>query len=125
MYLLGIAVAVLVGLVLKSTLFKTDEHAAFLMELPPYRLPTVRNVWRQMWERTSSFVHNAWTLILVVSVILWFLLAIPALGSSGSFADVDVDDSIFGGRRGYRADLRAPGLRHLAGQRFAGDRLRR
>ena len=100
--------AVVVGLVLKSTLFKTDEQAAFLMELPPYRLPTVRNVWRQMWERTSSFVHNAWTLILVVSVILWFLLAIPALGSSGSFADVDVDDSIFGATAGAIAPIFEP-----------------
>jgi len=108
MYLLGIAVAVLIGLVLKSTLFKTDEHAAFLMELPPYRLPTLRNVWRQMWERTSSFIHNAWTLILVVSVILWFLLAIPALGSSGSFADVDVDDSIFGATAGAIAPIFEP-----------------
>ncbi len=108
MYLLGIVVAVVVGLILKSTLFKTDEQAAFLMELPPYRLPTVRNVWRQMWHRTSSFVHNAWTLILVVSVILWFLLAIPALGSSGSFADVDVDDSIFGATAGAIAPIFEP-----------------
>ena len=108
MYLLGIAVAVAVGLILKSTLFKTDEQAAFLMELPPYRMPTLRNVWRQMWERTSSFVHNAWTLILLVSVILWFLLAIPTLGSSGSFADVDVDDSIFGATAGAISPLFEP-----------------
>ena len=100
--------AVVVGLILKSTLFKTDEQAAFLMELPPYRMPTLRNVWRQMWERTSSFVHNAWTLILLVSVILWFLLAIPTLGSSGSFADVDVDESIFGATAGAIAPLFEP-----------------
>ncbi|MCB0104979.1 MAG: hypothetical protein KDE53_03705, partial [Caldilineaceae bacterium] len=45
------------------------------MELPPYRTPTLRNVWRHMWERTASFVRKAWTLILLFSVLIWLLLA--------------------------------------------------
>ncbi len=96
MYLLGILIAIVVGLLLNQTLFKSTEQSHFIMELPPYRLPTLRNIWRQMWERTSSFIHNAWTLILAVSVALWFLLAIPARGAESSFAAVPVGDSVFG-----------------------------
>ena len=95
MYLLGILIAIIVGLLLNHTLLRTSEQSHFIMELPPYRLPTARNVWRQMWERTSSFIHNAWTLILAVSVTLWFLLAIPARGAESSFAAVPVGDSVF------------------------------
>jgi len=96
MYLLGILIAIVVGLLLNQTLFKGAEQSHFIMELPPYRLPTLRNIWRQMWERTSSFIRNAWTLILAVSVALWFLLAIPARGAENSFAAVPVGDSVFG-----------------------------
>jgi len=108
MYLLGIAIAMIVGLLLNHTLFKSDEPSFFVMELPPYRLPMVRNVWRQMWNRTSSFLHNAWTIILVVSIVLWFLLAIPVRGATSSFADVPVDDSLFGALSSAIAPAFAP-----------------
>jgi ferrous iron transport protein B len=108
MYLLGILIAIIVGLLLNHTLFKSPEQSHFIMELPPYRLPTARNVWRQMWERTSSFIHNAWTIILVVSIVLWFLLAIPAPGADSSFAAVPVEDSIFGAAAGAIAPVFAP-----------------
>ncbi|HAJ37719.1 MAG TPA: ferrous iron transport protein B [Chloroflexi bacterium] len=96
MYLLGIVVAVAVGLALSHTLFKQQDESCFIMELPPYRLPVARNVWRQMWGRTSAFIRNAWTIILTVSVVLWFLLATPARGGEGAFADVPVEESLFG-----------------------------
>ncbi|HHY56862.1 MAG TPA: ferrous iron transport protein B [Chloroflexi bacterium] len=96
MYLLGIVIAVVVGLALNHTLFKQADESCFIIELPPYRLPVARNVWRQMWDRTASFIHNAWTIILTVSIVLWFLLAIPARGGEGAFAEVPVEDSIFG-----------------------------
>jgi ferrous iron transport protein B len=108
MYLLGILIAIIVGLLLNHTLFKSPEQSHFIMELPPYRLPTARNVWRQMWERTSSFIHNAWTIILVVSIVLWFLLAIPAPGADSSFAAVPVEESIFGAAAGAIAPVFAP-----------------
>ena len=108
MYLLGILIAIIVGLLLNHTLFKSPEQSHFIMELPPYRLPTARNVWRQMWERTSSFIHNAWTIILVVSIVLWFLLAIPAPGADSSFAAVPVEESVFGAAAGAIAPVFAP-----------------
>lgn len=108
MYLLGIVVAILVGLALNQTLFKQQDESCFIMELPPYRLPMARNVWRQMWERTSAFIRNAWTIILTVSVVLWFLLAIPARGEAGAFADVPVEDSIFGAVSGAMAPVFTP-----------------
>lgn len=94
LYMLGILTAIVLGIALKNTLFKGKEQSAFVMELPPYRLPTLRGIWFHMWERTSSFVKKAWTIILATSVILWILMAIPARGGGG-FADTDVDHSAF------------------------------
>ena len=108
MYLLGILVAIIIGLILNRTMLKTTEVSHFIMELPPYRLPMARNVWRQMWERTSAFVRNAWTIILTVSVVLWFLLAIPAHGGEGTFAAVPVEESVFGAASSLIAPAFAP-----------------
>lgn len=108
MYLLGIVVAILVGLLLNRTLLRTNEPSHFIMELPPYRLPIARNVWRQMWGRTTAFVRNAWTIILSVSIVLWVLLAIPIRGENNSFADTPVEDSLFAGVSGAVAPAFAP-----------------
>jgi len=94
MYLLGIVTAILVGIALKNTLFKGKEQSAFVMELPPYRLPTLRSIWFHTWERTGSFVKKAWTIIMATSIVLWLLMAIPVRGE-GSFAETDVNDSAF------------------------------
>jgi ferrous iron transport protein B len=96
MYLLGIVVAILAGIILKNTLFKGKEQAPFVMELPPYRMPTLKGIWFHMWERTGSFVRKAWTIIMAVSIVIWFLLAIPT-GGGGSFADTGVENSVFAG----------------------------
>jgi ferrous iron transport protein B len=93
MYIVGIIVAVLLGVILKNTLFKGKEQSPFVMELPPYRLPTLRSIWLHMWERSSAFLRKAWGLIMVTSVVIWVLLAIPVGG--GAFADTDVSDSLF------------------------------
>jgi ferrous iron transport protein B len=77
MYALGIIVAVLVGAIFSRTVFPHDKDAAFVLELPPYRLPTLKGLLIHMWERTSGFVRKAGTVILVVTVILWFLLNLP------------------------------------------------
>jgi len=94
MYLLGILTAILLGIILKNTLFKGKEESTFVMELPPYRLPTLRSIWFHMWERTYSFVRKAWTFIMATSIVLWLLMAIPVQGG-GSFAETDVSDSAF------------------------------
>lgn len=94
MYLLGIVTAILLGIGLKKTLFKSKEQSAFVMELPPYRLPTLRSIWHHTWERTGSFLRKAWTIIMAASIILWLLMTLPARGE-GSFAETEVDHSVF------------------------------
>ena len=75
-----------------------------------------------MWERTFAFVKRASTVILISSILFWLLLAIPIRGG-GSFADTDVNDSLFAGLSGRdRAGVQARRLWHLAGVRFAGHR---
>jgi ferrous iron transport protein B len=93
LYITGIVTAIVVGVVLKNTLFKGKEQSPFVMELPPYRVPTVKGIWFHMWERTNGFVRKAWTLIMATSVIIWGLSAIPVGG--GAFADVEVGSSAF------------------------------
>ncbi|HIE28286.1 TPA: ferrous iron transport protein B, partial [Candidatus Poribacteria bacterium] len=77
MYMLGIVAAIGSGMLFKRTLFRGKEEAAFVMELPPYRLPTFKGILIHMWERTYVFVRKAWTIILAASVIVWFLTNIP------------------------------------------------
>lgn len=94
MYVIGIVVAILVGLLLKNTVFKGQDASPFVMELPPYRRPTLKSIWSQMSERTNAFVKKAWSLILVTSMVIWALLALPVKGE-GTFADAPVSDSAF------------------------------
>ncbi|HEC35326.1 MAG TPA: ferrous iron transport protein B, partial [Anaerolineae bacterium] len=77
LYLLGIVLAIVSGMVLKRTLFKGKPPSPFVMELPPYRLPTFKGILIHMWERSSVFVRKAGTIIMTVSIILWFLMNIP------------------------------------------------
>jgi len=77
MYLTGIACAIVSGMVFKRTLFKGRPPTGFVMELPPYRIPTLKGILIHMWERSSVFVRKAGTIILAVSIILWFLLNMP------------------------------------------------
>jgi len=107
LYLTGIVTAIVVGMILKNTLFKGKEQSPFVMELPPYRMPTLKGIWFHMWERTSAFVRKAWTIIMVTSIVIWVLLAIP-LGGEGSFADTEVADSAFAKASGAIAPALAP-----------------
>lgn len=77
MYLLGIVVAILIGAVLSRTVLKPHEQTAFVMELPPYRLPTLKALGLHTWGNTSEFVKRAGTVILAISVVLWLLLNLP------------------------------------------------
>lgn len=93
MYLIGILVAVLVGVLLNKTMFKKKESSPFVLELPPYRVPTFRNIWFHMWERTSSFVKKAFSIIMVTSVVLWFLMMLPV--DDGKFTEAEIGSSGF------------------------------
>jgi ferrous iron transport protein B len=75
-YFLGIAMALLMGKIFSKTLFK-GESSYFIMELPPYRLPTLRNVLRNMWDNVSGFLKRAGTTIFAVITILWILSVLP------------------------------------------------
>jgi ferrous iron transport protein B len=107
MYLLGIVVAMAVGAILRRSVLRGGEAAPTIMELPPYRLPTVRSIWFHTWGRTRSFLRGAGTIILVTSVVVWLTMAIP-VGGTGTFADTDVDDSAFAVAAGAVAPALAP-----------------
>ena len=71
-YVLCLLMAVFSGILMKRTLFR-GEPAPFLLELPPYRMPTLKNIWLHVWERVRDFLTRAGTVILAMSVVLWFL----------------------------------------------------
>ncbi len=77
LYALGIAMAVLLGFFYSRTLLRSSEAMAFLMELPPYRLPRLSNLWIHVSQRTGVFLRNAGTLILAASLVVWLLLNVP------------------------------------------------
>lgn len=71
-YIIGIIVAILSALLLKSTMFKGDS-IPFVMELPSYRIPSSKSVVLHMWEKAKDFLRKAFTIIFVASIIIWFL----------------------------------------------------
>jgi len=77
-YVIGILLAVLSAKALRSTIFK-GESVPFVMELPPYRLPTLRGVLTHMWQRGWLYLKKAGTVILGISILLWALTAFPGL----------------------------------------------
>jgi len=72
LYLLGIVIGILAALVYKATIFK-GEAVPFVMELPNYRLPGAKNVMRLLWEKAKDFLQRAFSIILIATVIVWFL----------------------------------------------------
>jgi ferrous iron transport protein B len=76
LYVMGITLAVLIGIIFKKTLFK-GESPMFIMELPPYRMPSLRSLMVHTWEKGKHFLIKAGTYILAVSVLVWFLLNLP------------------------------------------------
>ncbi len=76
LYFLGILVALIMAKIFSKTLFK-GESSYFIMELPPYRMPTIRNVLRNMWDNVSEFLVRAGTVIFFVVSILWVLAMLP------------------------------------------------
>lgn len=73
LYFIGILIGLTVAFIFKKTLFKSDSMP-FIMELPPYHLPSLRHISSQVWEKVRGFLIKAGTTIFVASVILWFIL---------------------------------------------------
>lgn len=95
LYVLGVLTAFLLGLLLRKTAFKKKEDSPFVMELPPYHVPTLKSLWLHTWERTSAFIKKAWTVILAASIVIWLLLAIPVNAPDARFNQVPIDQSAF------------------------------
>ena len=80
LYLLGIVFAVLIAFLYKGTLFK-GEAAPFVMELPNYRLPSLKNVLQLLWEKARDFLKRAFSVILIATIVVWFLQSFsPSFG---------------------------------------------
>ncbi len=91
-YFVGIAAIICSGIILKKTKLFAGDPAPFVMELPAYHLPTVGSVLRSMWERGWSFIKKAGTIILLSTIVLWFLQGY-GWGPDG-FGAVELEDSI-------------------------------
>ena len=96
MYFTGVGVAIMLGILFKHALFRGYEESPFVMELPPYRMPTLRAIWFHMWEHTSSFLRRVTSVVLLASIFIWLLTAVPLRGP-GHFADTALQDSAFVG----------------------------
>ena len=88
-YFVGVAAIICSGIILKKTKMFSGEPAPFVMELPAYHMPTVGNVLRSMWERGWSFIKKAGTIILLSTIILWFLMSFGWV--DGKFGMLDAE----------------------------------
>ncbi|MDE5605624.1 MAG: ferrous iron transporter B [Eubacterium sp.] len=96
-YFLGIAAIIVSGIMLKKTRMFAGDPAPFVMELPAYHLPTVGNVLRSMWERGSSFIKKAGTIILLSSVVIWATSVFGVVNGAFTFdPEMELEASILG-----------------------------
>lgn len=106
-YFIGVSAIIVSGIMLKKTAPFTGEPAPFVMELPAYHMPTVGNVLRSMWERGWSFIKKAGTVILLSTVVIWFLQGFGV--ENGSFGMVvDIDNSVLAKLGSVIAPIFAP-----------------
>ena len=108
-YFVGIAAIICSGIILKKTTLFAGDPAPFVMELPAYHWPTVSNVLRSMWERGWSFIKKAGTIILMSTIVLWFLMNFGWVdGSFGMLEAEQLNDSILASIGSVIAPLFAP-----------------
>ena len=94
-YFVGIAAIICSGIILKKTKMFAGDPAPFVMELPAYHMPTVGNVLRSMWERGWSFIKKAGTIILLSTIVLWFLQGFGWVDGSFTMLEAEqLDNSI-------------------------------
>ncbi|MDR0837870.1 MAG: ferrous iron transport protein B [Propionibacteriaceae bacterium] len=108
MYLLSILLVVGTGLILRATLWRTMPDPPLVLDLPPYQIPTLALTASVAWRRLKGFLQTASGIIVAVVVVVWLLQSIPAVGSEGSFADVDVADSLYASIARWIAPVFAP-----------------
>jgi ferrous iron transport protein B len=106
-YFVGIAAIISSGVILKKTKIFAGDPAPFVMELPPYHMPTAENILRSMWERGLSFIKKAATIILLSTIVIWFVQSFGF--TEGEFGMVeDMNDSILAGLGNIIAPIFAP-----------------
>ncbi len=108
-YFVGIAAIICSGIILKKTKMFAGDPAPFVMELPAYHWPTVSNVLRSMWERGWSFIKKAGTIILLSTIVLWFLMRFGWVdGKFGMLEAEQLNDSILASIGSVIAPIFAP-----------------
>ncbi len=108
-YFVGIAAVLLSGCILKKTPLFSGEDSPFVMELPLYHLPTLKNVLRSMWDRGWSFIKKAGTIILLSSIVIWFISYFGWVNGGLVMLDAQqMDRSLLAGLGGAIAWLFAP-----------------
>lgn len=115
MYVLGLAVAALVALALRRTLWRGQSAATFVMELPPYRLPNLRNLAGQIYQQSKAFVLRAGSVILALAIVLWALSYYPRaeVAASGMDAAQAASQQLEGSYLGQAGKMLEPASRHL------------
>lgn len=102
-YFVGIGAVIISGIILKKTKSFSGDPAPFVMELPPYHMPSVKGLFIHMWDRAKSFVKKAATIIFLASALIWFLSSF-----SWSMEMVDASDSILASIGNLIAPIFAP-----------------
>jgi ferrous iron transport protein B len=100
-YLTGILVAILAALLFKNTLFRSTD-APFVMELPPYRFPTVRSTAKHMWFKASQYLRKMGSIIMIASILIWALgyFPVPKVADGKSIPTTGVSENSYIGRIG-------------------------
>ena len=108
-YFIGMAAIIVSGIMLKKTAMFSGEPAPFVMELPAYHMPTMSNVLRSMWERGWSFIKKAGSIILISTIVVWFLSRFGTVDGSFTMLDEDqLDSSLLAGFGGIIAWIFSP-----------------
>ena len=108
-YFIGMAAIIMSGIMLKKTAMFSGDPAPFVMELPAYHMPTMSNVLRSMWERGWSFIKKAGSIILISTIVVWFLSRFGTVDGNFGMLDVDqLDSSLLAGFGGLIAWIFAP-----------------
>lgn len=108
-YFIGIAAIICSGIILKKTKMFAGDPAPFVMELPAYHMPTVGNVLRSMWERGWSFIKKAGTIILLSTIVLWFLMSFGVVDGKFTMLEAEqLNNSILAAVGGVIAPIFTP-----------------
>ncbi|MCD7920605.1 MAG: ferrous iron transport protein B [Clostridiales bacterium] len=105
-YFVGIGAVIVSGIMLKKTSLFAGDPAPFVMELPPYHMPRPKGLLIHMWDRSKAFIKKAGTIILLSTIVIWFLQSFGF--ADGSFGMVDAEDSILAAVGGVIAIIFQP-----------------